>query len=105
MPDAEPELRPRPQRFPMVARLEIFERGRRIGSVFTRNISRRGVGGRGYVLLSVNQQVSVTLDDCPPIPARVAWHKGGDFGLELKGALDLSHFDCVATLSGPLRTA
>lgn len=93
----------RPPRKPMMAQLEIFAMGNRIATVTTRNISERGVGGRGYVRLRVNQHVTIALDGARRIPARVAWQKDGDFGLELRNPLDLADFDLATTLSGHTR--
>lgn len=90
---------------PMVAQLEIFQCGNPMGTVRTRNLSTGGIGGRGYVRLRVNQTVSVAIDGSPRIPARVAWQKDGDFGLELQKELDLERFDLVTTLSGDTRPA
>ena len=101
--DQAQQYPPRPPRTPMMAQLEIFSMGNRIATVTTRNISERGIGGRGYVKLRVNQPVTVALDGARRIPARVVWQRKADFGLELRDPIDLEDFDCAATLSGRMR--
>ncbi|MFN2260066.1 MAG: hypothetical protein ABR601_09550 [Parasphingopyxis sp.] len=86
-----------------MAQLEIYAMGNRIGTVTTRNISERGVGGRGYVRLRVDQMVTIVLDGAGRLPARVAWLKDGDFGLELRNPIDPDEYDFATTLSGHSR--
>ena len=99
----ETEFTPRPHRTPMVANLEIFRNGARIGTARTRNISERGIGGTGFLPLRVNQKVTVAVDGSGQVPAHVVWLSGPNFGLSLEQPIAVGEFDMATTLSGDWR--